>query len=329
MNVNPMEEQVGRIIGNLLAAGGTVLLPGVGSLRPERCAARRVARRMVEPPCRTVVFSSQEQGTSLVAEIARILCADGTPAGEADAAARTVYARWTERARRGDALVVEGVGVLKYKHFSLDEEFDRRLNPQGHAPMKIRSGRPDWVIWVGAAAVVAAVGIGVCSFLLNDTERPQPLAVQGLATAESPVSPGVPADSLSAEHAAAGNAAPVPEEGGKAVAGSAAAGGTPEQGAAAVHSPDEVRRPAGYEPAAMTSKRNYVVLGVFSSQENAVRAAKKAASDSEEAALTCGVYRFGAKFLVSPFESDDPEACRLFIRAHADRFPGMWTYTAR
>lgn len=147
---------------------------------------------MVEPPCRTVVFSSQEQGTSLVAEIARILCADGTPAGEADAAARTVYARWTERARRGDALVVEGVGVLKYKHFSLDEAFDLRLNPQGHAPMKIRSGRPDWVIWVGAAAVVAAVGIGVCSFLLNDTERPQPLAgtaVPGLATAESPVSP--------------------------------------------------------------------------------------------------------------------------------------------
>lgn len=177
---------------------------------------------MVEPPCRTVVFSSQEQGTSLVAEIARILCADGTPAGEADAAARTVYARWTERARRGDALVVEGVGVLKYKHFSLDEAFDLRLNPQGHAPMKIRSGRPDWVIWVGAAAVVAAVGIGVCSFLLNDTERPQPLAgIGGPGACDGRVSrfAGRAGDSLSAEHAAAGNAAPVPEEGGKAVAG--------------------------------------------------------------------------------------------------------------
>ena len=46
-------------------------------------------------------------------------------------------------------------------------------------------------------------------------------------------------------------------------------------------------------------------------------------------AVTCGVYRFGAKFMVSPFESDDPEACALFIRAHAERFPGMWTYTAR
>lgn len=77
----------------------------------------------------------------------------------------------------------------------------------------------------------------------------------------------------------------------------------------------------------MTSKRSYVVLGVFSTPENAARAARNAASD--DVAITCGVYRFGAKYLVSPFESDDPEACTLFIRAHAERFPGMWTYTAR
>lgn len=77
----------------------------------------------------------------------------------------------------------------------------------------------------------------------------------------------------------------------------------------------------------MTSKRSYVVLGVFSTPENAARAARDAASG--DVAITCGVYRFGAKYLVSPFESDDPEACTLFIRAHAGRFPGMWTYTAR
>lgn len=77
----------------------------------------------------------------------------------------------------------------------------------------------------------------------------------------------------------------------------------------------------------MTSKRSYVVLGVFSTPENAARAARNAASG--DVAVTCGVYRFGAKFMVSPFESDDPKACALFIRAHAERFPGMWTYTAR
>lgn len=326
MNVNPMEEQVGRIIGNLLAAGGAVLLPGVGSLCPERCAARRVSRCMVEPPYRTVVFSSQERGVSLVAEIARILCADGTPAGEAESAAQTVYARWTERARRGDVLVVEGVGILKYKHFSLDEAFDRRLNPQGHAPMKIRSGRPDWVIWVGVAAVVTAVGIGVGSFLMTGSERPLPLAgtaVPNLATATPSSSSEESADPISAGGAAEESVAPIPEE------NAAAEAGIPQPGVAEANSPAGEQRPAGYEPAPMTSKRNYVVLGVFSSQENATRAAKKAASDSEAAALTCGVYRFGAKFLVSPFESDDPEACRLFIRAHADNFPGMWIYTAR
>ena len=77
----------------------------------------------------------------------------------------------------------------------------------------------------------------------------------------------------------------------------------------------------------MTSGRHYVVMGVFSSAQNAERAARDAAS--KDVAMTCGVYRFGAKFMVSPFESEDPEACKLFIRAHAERFPGMWTYTAR
>lgn len=70
-----------------------------------------------------------------------------------------------------------------------------------------------------------------------------------------------------------------------------------------------------------------MVLGVFSTAENAARAAS--AASSQEVAITCGVYRFGAKFMVSPFESDDAEACRLFIRAHAERIPDMWVYSAR
>ena len=36
MNANPMEEQIGRLVGNLLAGGGEIFLPGVGSLYTER-----------------------------------------------------------------------------------------------------------------------------------------------------------------------------------------------------------------------------------------------------------------------------------------------------
>ena len=78
---------------------------------------------------------------------------------------------------------------------------------------------------------------------------------------------------------------------------------------------------------AWVSERNYVVRGGFSTESNARRAAHEALTKG--ATMNCGIYRFGTKYMVSPFESDDPETCRLFIRAHAEQFPGMWTYTAR
>ena len=50
---------------------------------------------------------------------------------------------------------------------------------------------------------------------------------------------------------------------------------------------------------------------------------------AKEPAFRCRIYRFGEKFMVSPFSSDDAEPCKQFIGSHAEHFPGMWTYTAR
>ena len=80
-------------------------------------------------------------------------------------------------------------------------------------------------------------------------------------------------------------------------------------------------------PASLVSGRRYVVLGVFSTPENAARAVDAAAE--KDPSVRCGIYRFGTKFMVSPFESADTEACALFVRNYSDRFPGLWTYTAR
>ena len=77
----------------------------------------------------------------------------------------------------------------------------------------------------------------------------------------------------------------------------------------------------------MVSGRYYVVLGVFSTVENAERAGMQAAE--KDGTLRCGIFRFGSKWMVSPFESDDPEACTLFRKAHVDHFPEMWVYKAR
>lgn len=141
MSNYPMVDEVNRLVGNLLAAGSGVFLPGVGSLFVERRGARRLSKRSVQPPCRVVSFSSQQQGVSLADELARTLHCDA-------AGAQDVYDRWLSRTREGDVLTIEGVGVLKFKNFTLAPAFDRLLNPQGHEPVRIKPAPP-----VGLGAV--------------------------------------------------------------------------------------------------------------------------------------------------------------------------------
>ena len=324
MNANPMEEQIGRLVGNLLAGGGEIFLPGVGSLYTERQGARRLNLRTVLPPSRTVAFTSQQRGVSLVDEIARVMReAGGYENPEAEAQA--VYDRWIARVHRADLLTVEGVGELKFKNFIPDEAFDLRLNPQGREPVRIRVQRRfDWPLWVGIAAIGIAAVYGGREFLLlypEASETPEaaavteiPVAPDSLGIVEAPdASVGVPpaVQPVAGEFAAqAGSAAPETP---------AAA---PEPETAETHRAEEQGAPM-----ALLSGRHYVVLGVFSTEENARRAVRE--TEARESALRCRIYRFGGKFMVSPFSSDDAGACAQFIRVQDGRFPDMWTYTAR
>ena len=141
-----------------------------------------------------------------------------------------------------------------------------------------------------------------------------PVAPDSLGTVEAPdASVGVPpaVQPVAGESAAQAGSA-VPET-------SAAA---PEPETAETHRAEEQGAPM-----ALLSGRHYVVLGVFSTEENARRAVRETAG--KESAFRCRIYRFGEKFMVSPFSSDDAGVCAQFIRAQGGRFPDMWTYTAR
>lgn len=503
-----MVEQVDRLVGNLLAAGGEVFLPGVGSLYTERRGAKRLSKRTIEPPCRVVGFSSQQRGVSLVELLARVI-RDGAQAGEPGAVfagpsaavsadepgtasagpyvavsadepgagyggpagtvahengsqqrsetgfpgadlpeagpsetdfgagtsdavqveAQEIYERWLSRTREGNTLTIEGVGVLKFKHFTPDEAFDRRLNPQGHAPVRIRRRRRfDWALAVGVAAILAAAGFGGYELWMlqpggNSPKEvaPGPETVSGRSAAapedaqlrgtgiadhgtpsagadfagtgadpagsasdraeaafegagnvadpsgtvtgtpETTVgarvaagtasdragTAGIPAETAASDAAkdaaAAGGAAGHGKSGTSAAQPSTPLTGTAAQPAArpaasqsgtAAQSAGRfagtaAAQPAGTAdaPARLVSGHCYVVLGVYSTPENAARAAREAAE--KNGAFRCGIYRFGQKYMVSPFESEDAETCALFIRTHADEFPGMWSYTAR
>ncbi len=307
MSNYPMIEQVNRLVGNLLAEGISIFLPEIGTLYTEQRATRKISKRMVEPPCRIVVFTPQKKGGSLVAHIAHVAACD-------DATAQDVYTRWLTNVRRNDELVMAGIGRLQGQHFRMDAAFDARLNPQGHVPIRIRrSHRMDWTLWVGICTILCVVaGVGYWWFFIQS----QPAVV---FSEQKVVELKQNADRPTVDTTVV---APSPAKNTPNVAQPSEPA---SQSKPMVSSKTEVTTPV--EAAALVSGHKYVVLGVYSTFENAVRAVTQAAE--AKSPLTCGIYRFGAKFLVSPFESTDPETCTLFIRAHADNYPDMWTYTAR
>lgn len=349
MSEYPMVEQVNLLIGNRLAAGGELFLPGVGSLFTERRSARRISKRMVEPPCRFVSFSSQQRGEPLPQLIARVVPCDGD-------AAQNIYERWLEQVFRDGVLTVGGVGLLRLKHFTPEDAFDARLNPQGRTPVRLRPLRRfDWALWCGIAAIVFAAIFGGYQFLMLYPDQPvQSDALAQMQNApQEPVAGGVadlPADTLAgmtgsdalsentvAEALPDGSAPGRDLPASDAQDASAAELSRPQvgTGSPAVQQPTTVAgadaaqavQEVTDEPASLVSGRKYVVSGVFSTPENAARAISGVVA--KQPGLRCRVYRFGDKYMVSPFESDDADACARFIREQGGRFPGMWTYTAR
>lgn len=361
-----MTEQVNRLVGNVLAGGGELFLPGVGSLHTERQGAKRLSRRSVLPPCRRVAFASQQRGVSLVDEIARVLaqaaptvgagsacgpacdCSDDASLEPFRAQAQDIYDRWLDRTWINGVLTVSGVGVLKFKHFTPEEMFDRRLNPHGHEPVRIRQGRRfDWALFAGGLALLSAAVIGGYEFLLFYDDSPAPAVVTERSDGGQPVADdgewieralaGEPAAGTENAHAESSTGIAearetVEKPEGEAKAGGIPAGDSEALSARSASDADASTLRSGAEgtaeaPARLVSGRRYVVLGVFSTAKNAGRAVQAAAA--KDSSLEYGVYRFGEKFMVSAFEAEDADACRQFIREQSGRFPGMWTYTAR
>lgn len=307
-NATPMTREVDKIIANLLIAEGAVLLPGTGTLRVVRQAARRLSARRVIPPVRHVEFSSQCDGApSLADAIAR---AAGCPMEQAEEICR----RWTEQVSMKEVLTIGGVGVLHDKSFDPDPAFERLLNPHGREAVVVRRGGRHWLFW-GVASVAALCGIGACLWILFDGRSFGPAAGESVSAAAAVAAADGPAPASVA----------VREE--RPDTGSAAS----EEAAAvepAVSGPDGGVAPwRTPEPERLVSGHTYAVLGVYSTPANAQRAAREAMERTP--AFRCRIYFYGPKYMLSPFESADGETVRAFVREHAAAAPELWTYRAR
>ena len=71
----------------------------------------------------------------------------------------------------------------------------------------------------------------------------------------------------------------------------------------------------------------YVVMGVFSTEQNAARAVAQLRSKIKEA--TGEVLPYGDKYMVTAFGSNSRSECNLFIGAYGDMYPDLWVYNKK
>ena len=288
-----MIEEVNKIIYNMLISGRGVFLPEIGTLYIERQAARKLADGRLLSPRNTVVFAEGVQAPSLVDEIVSI-------AGCGVEQAQDIYERWKTKTLAEDVLTVGGIGVLKGKSFSTDKTFHSAINPQGVKTLVVRKKSSNtWLYVVSAVAVVVALGF--LAYLMWGDK------FMGKQSAEKVVVEQIATPEASAVESA-------------------------EQGVVSDAEPNAVPNAEQAQPAQVAPQSleyaYYVVMGIFSTPENAERAVQQVQAKIKD--VECKVLPFkGGKHMVTIFGSDNVADCNAFARSYRDVYPDLWVYNKK
>ena len=290
-----MVGEVNKIIYNMLVSGRGVYLPDVGSLYVERQAARKIATYKLLSPRNVVAFQSGEQAPSLVNEIVAV-------AGCSTEQAADIYQRWSAKTHEGNIIKIGGVGVLNHKSFVMESEFASAINPKGVKTIVIRRRSNTWLYAICAVCVLVALGF--CGYIMFggeqkiDAMRLEPIA----KVAEQPATEQPATESAVAQNAE-GEASTTIDS-------------TSTSTQSAQPAETVVNGTADYE--------YYVVMGIFSTEENAQRAVAQAESRIKD--VSCKVLPFKDKFMVTLFGSDKIGDCNAFANSYRDIYADLWVY---
>lgn len=298
-----VKDNITQLLFNALAQRQTVVLLGIGSLRFRRVAAKLEGSTLT-PPRNMFRFSSREEGRSLLDMLV-------DEAGCTREEGEEAYRRWLHRIKQGHSVVIEGVGRIEDDFFTPSEALERLLNPTSDAPVVLRRHRSLRGLWIGLAAVALVAVAGGAWWYVNMHSAPAPTRVA--QTTEKPAAEVVEtADSVATDSVVESAAEPVEEV-------------VPVAESAQSPAPENKPTPAATEIGEMTSGMSYVVVGVFSTEDNARKFIEQMARRAPE--MACRAYKFqGSKFMVSGFESADGAEASAFIRDHRAQFPDLWVY---
>lgn len=296
-----MVGEVNKIIYNMLVSGRGVYLPDVGSLYIERQAARKISADKLLSPRNVVAFQSGEQAPSLVNEIVAV-------AGCSVEQAADIYQRWSAKTREGSNIKIGGVGVLNHKSFVMESEFASAINPKGVKTIVIRRRSNTWLYAICAVCVLVALGF--CGYIMFggeqtiDAMRIEPIA----KVVEQPAITDAAAQGADGETATATNST----------------NGSSGNTATSTNTSTQPAQPAETKVNNGANYEYYVVMGIFSTEENAQRAVAQAESQIKD--VSCKVLPFKDKFMVTLFGSDKIGDCNSFANSYRDIYADLWVY---
>lgn len=300
-----MVGEVNKIIYNMLVSGRGVYLPEVGSLYIERQAARKISADKLLSPRNVVAFQSGEQAPSLVAEIVAV-------AGCSSEQAADIYQRWSAKTREGSNIKIGGVGVLNHKSFVMESDFASAINPKGVKTIVIRRRSNTWLYALCAVCVLVALGfLGYIMF--GGEQKPAVKRAESIAQAEA--QPAV--EQSAAEPAVAEGQVNTTDN-------TTAAATTAATTATSSDTLTQTTQPADTAATTSADYEYYVVMGIFSTEENAQRAIEQAESRIKD--LNCKVLPFKDKFMVTLFGSDKIGDCNSFANSYRDIYADLWVY---
>ena len=306
-----MVGEVNKIIYNMLISGRGVYLPDVGSLFIERQGARRISKDKLLSPRNVVIYSTQEQAPSLVSEIVSV-------AGCSVEQAQDIYERWIAKTREGNTITIGGVGVLNHRSFSTESAFGAAINPKGVKTLVVRRRSNKWLYALSAVCVLIALGFfGYImwgddstggrknSQSTSQTQTSQLAQAEGATTVDS-LATGVTATATT--DSSNTNSVPVAQAG-------AVTSTTPT----ATSTTTSIASPSGYD--------YYVVMGIFSTEQNAALAVEQVRSKINDA--ECVVLPFKNKFMVTIYGSNNRSDCSAYAKSYKDIYPDLWVYNKK
>ena len=295
-----MVSEVNKIIYNRLVSNGALYIPDVGTLTLLREPAVYTSRKRIVSLRYFVDFTADKIADSLVDIIADVASVDV-------ATAEDICLRWLDKVRTEDGFTIEGVGILKSGHFTLDEALESQLCPFGVDYINVTTRRRGWAFAAVACVVLMLGGVSAWWFMRDTaTVEPQILVAEEIVVDESQNVETEVVETIVEETEEQGSAA--------------------EQIAEIVETPEpEVVTPADWRD--NENIRHWVVIGSYSTTENAERAIKEFETKSPD--LMFSHIRLGSMYAVASYGSTEKVDCEEFVQNHKSEFAQLWIYTPK